>query len=116
MMEEDLDEASMDAALIASAQRVEHYEMAAYGTLIAWARAMGHNEVVSLLEETLDEEKSADEKLSKLAEGGINQAAADSAHGGEEDEEEMPKSGPASSRGNGSRGRSSNSRRNASRR
>ncbi len=55
-MEEDLDESSMDAALIAGAQRVEHYEMAAYGTLVAWARAMGHDEVVSLLEENRDEE------------------------------------------------------------
>ncbi len=110
-MEEDLDESSMDAALIAGAQRVEHYEMAAYGTLVAWARAMGHDEVVSLLEENLDEEKAADEKLSSLAEGGINQAAAEGAHGGDEDEEETSKPAPAASRGNGNRSRNSNSRR-----
>jgi hypothetical protein len=50
-------------------QRAEHYEMAAYGTLVAWARAMGHTEAADLLQETLDEEKAADEKLSSLAEG-----------------------------------------------
>ena len=61
-------------------QRAEHYEMAAYGTLVAWARAMGHTEAADLLQETLDEEKAADEKLSSLAEGGINQEAADAAH------------------------------------
>ena len=80
IMEEDFDETTMDACLIAAGQRAEHYEMAAYGTLIAWARAMGHAEVADLLEQTLDEEKAADEKLSGLAEGGINQGAADSAH------------------------------------
>lgn len=82
-MEEDFDDTTMDACLIAAAQRVEHYEMAAYGTLVAWAKAMGHTEAADLLQQTLAEEKSADEKLSGLAEGGINQEAADSAHPGE---------------------------------
>jgi ferritin-like metal-binding protein YciE len=92
VMEEEFDEATMDACLIASGQRAEHYEMAAYGTLVAWARAMGHDEAADLLQQTLDEEKAADEKLSSLAEEGINQEAADSAHdSGEEEEEEMPK-------------------------
>jgi ferritin-like metal-binding protein YciE len=86
IMEEDFDETTMDACLIAAGQRAEHYEMAAYGTLIAWARAMGHTEATDLLQETLDEEKAADEKLSDLAEGGINQGAADAAHP-EEDQE-----------------------------
>jgi ferritin-like metal-binding protein YciE len=92
LMEEDFDENMMDAALIAAGQRAEHYEMAAYGTLIAWARAMGHTDVVNLLQDTLDEEKAADEKLTELAEGGINQEAADAAHseGDEEEEEEAP--------------------------
>ena len=81
-MKEDLDEDTMDACLIAAGQRAEHYEMAAYGTLIAWAQVMGHTEAVKLLKETLDEEKTADEKLSALAEGGINQGAADAAHAG----------------------------------
>ena len=88
IMEEDFDEDTMDACLIAAGQRAEHYEMAAYGTLVAWARAMGHDEAADLLQETLDEEKAADEKLSALAEGGINQSAADAAHPEQEDEEE----------------------------
>ncbi len=75
VMEGDYDDATMDACLIASAQRVEHYEMAAYGTLVAWARSMTHTEVADLLEETLNEEKSADSKLSLLARDGINRKA-----------------------------------------
>jgi ferritin-like metal-binding protein YciE len=75
VMEEDFDDTTMDACLIASAQRVEHYEMAAYGTLVAWARSMAHSEVADLLEETLNEEKSADSKLSLLARDGINRKA-----------------------------------------
>ena len=80
IMEEDFDAATMDACLIAAAQRAEHYEMAAYGTLVAWARAMGHTEAAGLLQENLDEEKAADEKLSALAESGINGEAAEGAH------------------------------------
>jgi ferritin-like metal-binding protein YciE len=87
IMEEDFDETTMDACLIAAAQRAEHYEMAAYGTLVAWARAMGHTEAADLLQQTLDEEKTADETLSALAEGGINQGAADVAHPDEDDRE-----------------------------
>jgi len=86
IMEEDFDDDTMDACLIAAGQRAEHYEMAAYGTLVAWARAMGHNEAADLLQETLDEEKAADEKLSSLAEGGINQNAAAATHSDEEQE------------------------------
>jgi ferritin-like metal-binding protein YciE len=86
IMEEDFDETTMDACLIAAGQRAEHYEMAAYGTLVAWALAMGHTEAARLLQQTLDEEKAADKKLSGLAEGGINQGAADAAHA-EDDEE-----------------------------
>ena len=85
VMEEDFDDTTMDACLIAAAQRAEHYEMAAYGTLKAWANAMGHAEVAELLQDTLDEEKAADEKLSALAEGGINQEAADAAHPDQEE-------------------------------
>src|SRR6187455_3125951 len=86
IMEEDFDEDTMDACLIAAGQRAEHYEMAAYGTLVAWAQAMGHAEAAKLLQQTLDEEKAADKKLSGLAEGGINQRAADAAHPDESDE------------------------------
>jgi len=88
VMEEDLDEAAIDACLIAAGQRVEHYEIAAYGTLAAWAKAMGHTEAAELLAETLEEERATDEKLTSLAEGGINQEAAEGAHPEEEDEEE----------------------------
>ena len=87
VMEEDFDETTMDACLIASGQRAEHYEMAAYGTLVAWAQAMGHTQAAKLLQQTLDEEKAADKKLSGLAEGGINQDAADAAQSDEEDED-----------------------------
>jgi ferritin-like metal-binding protein YciE len=88
VMEEDFDETTMDACLIASGQRAEHYEMAAYGTLVAWAQAMGHTEAAKLLQQTLEEEKAADKKLSGLAEGGINQGAADAAQS--DDEEAKP--------------------------
>ena len=93
VMEEDFDEATLDAALIGAAQRVEHYEMAAYGVLVAWARLLGHEDAAVLLEQTLEEEKAADEKLTTLAEGGINQAAldampAESADRGEDEEDE----------------------------
>jgi len=88
IMEEDFDEVTMDACLIAAGQRAEHYEMAAYGTLVAWARALGHEEAADLLQETLDEEKAADEKLTEIAEAGINQSAADAANPGDEEEEE----------------------------
>jgi ferritin-like metal-binding protein YciE len=75
MLEEDADDAVMDACIIAAGQRAEHYEMAAYGTCIAWAKVLGLDEVAVLLETSLKEEKAADEKLSALAESGINQAA-----------------------------------------
>src|SRR5437762_3151103 len=63
VMGEDFEGATLDAVLIASAQRAEHYEIAAYGTLVAWAKVMGHNDAADLLQEILDEEKAADEKL-----------------------------------------------------
>ncbi len=72
----EYDGALRDAAIIAAAQRVEHYEMAAYGTLAAWAKQLGHEEAAELLATTLDEEKATDEKLNQLAEGGVNAAAA----------------------------------------
>jgi ferritin-like metal-binding protein YciE len=89
IMEEDFDEAALDACLIAAGQRAEHYEMAAYGTLVSWARGMGHREAEKLLQKTLDEEKAADKKLTALAEGGINTAAVSNAHP-DGDEGEMP--------------------------
>ena len=67
--------AALDAGIIAGAQRAEHYEIAAYGTILAWAKAMGHDDIVELLTPTLEEEKAADAKLTDLAENGINSAA-----------------------------------------
>ena len=66
----------LDAALIAAAQSVEHYEIARYGTLIAWAKSLGRDDCARILNETLAEEKAADEMFTQVAEHGINQAAA----------------------------------------
>jgi ferritin-like metal-binding protein YciE len=89
IMEEEFDELTMDACLIAAGQRAEHYEIGAYGTVIAWAEAMGHSEAVSLLQQNLNEEKAADKKLSALAEGGINREAAKAAHPDQQPETTM---------------------------
>ena len=70
------DDALRDAAIIGSAQRVEHYEIAAYGTAIAHARLLGRNEIANLLEASLAEEKAADKKLTQIAEGTVNLEAA----------------------------------------
>jgi len=75
LLKEQKDSSALDAAIIAAGQKVEHYEIASYGTLISWARQMGHDDAVSLLEETLDEEKQADEKLTSVAESVANQKA-----------------------------------------
>lgn len=76
--------AALDAGIIAGGQRAEHYEMAAYGTLMAWAKALGHDDVAELLSASLEEEKAADKKLSEIAEAGLNEAAAS----GDESEDE----------------------------
>ena len=112
IMEEEFDDSTMDACLIAAGQRAEHYEMAAYGTLVAWARVMGHDDAADLLQQTLDEEKAADEKLSALAEDGINQEAADAAHpsDSEEDDEAMEKVPTPRARGTSTTARRSTSR------
>jgi ferritin-like metal-binding protein YciE len=67
VIEEDFEGSLMDAALIGAAQRVEHYEIAAYGTVCAFAEELGEDEQASLLTETLEEEKETDEKLTKLS-------------------------------------------------
>jgi ferritin-like metal-binding protein YciE len=69
------DKKVLDAAIIGSAQAVEHYEISRYGTLIAWAEELGHDSVVSLLNANLREEKAADKKLNTLAEGKVNRRA-----------------------------------------
>ena len=66
----------LDAAMLASAQAVEHYEITRYGTLFAWSNQLGKGDVVSLLEQTLKEEKTTDEKLTSLAETRVNKKAA----------------------------------------
>jgi ferritin-like metal-binding protein YciE len=81
------EDAVRDAVMIASAQKVEHYEIASYGTLRTWANMLGQDDVATLLEETLEEEKETDQKLSELAEAFVNQAAAED---GEEEEAARP--------------------------
>ena len=75
MMEEIATPEVLDAAMIAAAQKVEHYEIASYGSVRALAEALGHNDAARLLQETLDEEKAADQKLNQIALSGVNQAA-----------------------------------------
>lgn len=76
ILEEDMDDDVRDAALIAAAQRVEHYEIAGYGCARTFAEMLGHREVAELLQQTLNEEKSADEKLTQIAMDHINEEAA----------------------------------------
>ncbi len=90
---EDYEDALMDAALIGAAQRVEHYEIAAYGTVVEFANILGESEHVSLLQETLEEEKETDEKLTELAKEINTEANEGSA---EEEEQEQDDETPAS--------------------
>ena len=75
-MEDIEDPEVLDAGMIGSAQAVEHYEITRYGTLIAWAKRLGNDKAVDLLEANLEEEISADQLLSEIAETSVNQAAA----------------------------------------
>lgn len=84
IMEEDANDAVLDAGIIAAAQKVEHYEIASYGTVRTWARLCGEEEAASLLQETLDEEGEADKRLTQLAESFVNPQAEE---GGESEEE-----------------------------
>jgi len=86
VMEEDGEGAVIDAALIASAQRVEHYEIAAYGCLRTYAQLLGLEKAVQLLQQTLEEEERTDKILTQLGEAGINEAAAAAGVGVEEEE------------------------------
>ena len=95
LLEMDLPEPVGDAALIAAAQRVEHYEIAAYGTARTFAQVLGESDAASLLEQTLEEEKETDDRLTSIAEQ-VNPEAAD-----EEEAEERPRA----SNGNGRRQR-----------
>ncbi len=109
VLEEDFEDAVMDACIIAAAQKAEHYEISSYGTMIAWAEALELTDVAGILNEILEEEKAADEKLSALAETGINEAAT-AGESDEEDEEPASRekdsarvsaSGPKRNGGNG---------------
>ncbi|MFN2508672.1 MAG: ferritin-like domain-containing protein [Chthoniobacterales bacterium] len=75
VMDEDAEDAVMDAGIIAAAQKVEHYEIASYGTVRTWARLCGQEEAARLLQETLDEEAETDERLTQLAESFVNPEA-----------------------------------------
>ena len=104
---EELEGSVLDAALIAGAQRAEHYEIAAYGTLAYFAELLGNQRAKDLLGQTLDEEKAADEKLTTIAKSSVNRNALMGA--GTEDEEEMPRAARRGARrmvasGRGSRG------------
>ena len=77
-----------DAGIIMAAQKVEHYEIATYGSLVQLAKTLGMNDAAEILHQTLEEEKQADEKLTEIAEWNVNQAAAQEAGEGEENEEE----------------------------
>jgi ferritin-like metal-binding protein YciE len=100
-MQEDYEEDALcDAAIIGAAQKVEHYEIAAYGTAATYARILGNDHVTGLLEATLEEEKAADKKLTAIAEQAVNPEAA-SAEMGDEPEEEgsaVRRSGAANGR------------------
>jgi ferritin-like metal-binding protein YciE len=98
MMDEDLEDDALDAGLISAAQRVEHYEIAAYGTVRTYANILGEEEAASLLEETLEEEKETDQKLTQLAEQ-INVEAAQSGEEGEQGESTSSGRRPTARRG-----------------
>jgi ferritin-like metal-binding protein YciE len=88
---EKIEEEAGDAALICAAQKAEHYEIAAYGSLAAWAKLLGEEEAVDLLEQNLEEEKQTDEKLTEIAESTVNADEANESGG--EDEEADSKRG-----------------------
>jgi ferritin-like metal-binding protein YciE len=92
ILEQDGDSRVKDAAIIAAAQRAEHYEIAVYGTLRTWSEILGYDEAAKILEQTLEEEKEADKLLTEIA-SNINPEAAEEEEGEEEEEEvEMSRS------------------------
>lgn len=107
IMGEDFSDPLMDSAIISAAQKVEHYEIAGYGTLSSWARSIGLDDVAELLEATLSEEKEADEKLTQVAGEILTeaelQAAEDEGQEGGGEEVGVRRRGVASRSGNGSR-------------
>ena len=85
MIAETDDDDTLDALMIAAAQKIEHYEIASYGTLRVWADILGHSDAAALLEETLEEEKDTDHRLTSIAESFVNREAADTSDQEEED-------------------------------
>jgi ferritin-like metal-binding protein YciE len=106
MMSEDAEPEVMDAGLIVGCQKAEHYEIAAYGSAVTFAKLLGDEDSARILAQTLDEEKATDQKLTQIAESTINVEAAE---GESEEETASSSSSRSSSRGNGgsSRGRRS---------
>jgi ferritin-like metal-binding protein YciE len=109
---EELEGSTLEAALIGAAQRVEHYEIAAYGTLATWAELLGYQDAKDLLGQTLEEEKEADEKLTGIA-GQINPEAENEEEGDENEQSGMAMASVRANRSgsaSGGRGRSGGSR------
>ena len=113
-LKEDADEDVLDAGIIVNAQKVEHYEIATYGAVVEYARMMGHTEALQLLEQTLQEEKNADELLNQIAEGGIN-ALAERDQDGDEMEDEGEEAGETGTKARKSASRSTGMKKSASR-
>jgi ferritin-like metal-binding protein YciE len=110
MMSEDAEPEVMDAGLIVGSQKIEHYEIAGYGSAVTFAKLLGNDEAAQLLAQTLDEEERTDKKLTEIAESAINVQAA---QGGDEEEEEeaSASSSRSSSRSSSSRSSGSKSKR-----
>jgi ferritin-like metal-binding protein YciE len=104
LLQRPFDRVTLDACLVASGKRLEHYEIASYTTLVSWARAMSFNEIADVLQQTLDEEQAAADTLTSLAEHGINQDAADAAYPDMDSDDEIQ--GPAPRRIDASKRRS----------
>ncbi len=109
-MQEDFSEPLLDSAIICAAQKVEHYEIAGYGTVTAWARVLGLEDVAELLEQTLEEEKAADAKLTEVNGDIIAEAGAE-VSGNEEEEGETVGAGSAQRKGSSNKSSDSKSKR-----
>jgi ferritin-like metal-binding protein YciE len=92
MIDECEEDATRDAVIIAAAQKCEHYEIASYGTIRVWANLLDHTDVGSIFEDTLEEEKTADLKLTEIAESFVNEASAEAGDDEEEEKETVSKS------------------------
>ena len=90
MIDDAEEDATRDAVMIAAAQKVEHYEIAGYGTVRTWANLLGNDDIAALLEETLDEEKETDQRLTSIAESFVNAASAQEGDKDKEEEDKKP--------------------------